>query len=1190
MKKPVQYLCLAVGLALAVSAQAKIIVVNNVDNTNFNPGVTNLVTAINALTNGDTINFNITNAPAAGVHRLATPVGGYPIITNLTNITINGYSQPGSSPNTQTILSSNNANITIVIDSSNGECTDLTGINGYSQEGGVFSVLGCTNVDLGGLCFLGISPSGIANNGDNLYAIATGGGQPTADVHIHGCRFGLEPDNATVDQFQKNIVAYGANAAGAWFVGVITNSPNPVAEFNVFIGGYILMEIRDCEMHLSGNFLNVYPDGLHDFNVDGLTHGGVDHIVEALFELGSVTTNSVIGVDGDGINDAEKRNIIGGCTAANDGNVWECYGNGPVGMRFSGNYCGVGVDGATRFPNGGPNMLWLDVHKRNASTMIVGSDFDGVSDDLEGNLFYWNNPFTTLYGSPPAPPIPSGGASPTWAWLVGPNRVAPNNFTGWISVRGNVLVNNLLVPYMYADDSVGDQYPGFQNYMTPFVDTSSFSVPADIIPQIDPDTNIFPHVAGAFPAGIGIWTNVIIDVYELDPEGWANGALLDLAELTDNTTYTNGFPQGKKYLGSFPVANTGSFNIDLTGKTTTLGPLTLTVNYSADRVGAHNGRVQTGNFSNPFWLVPGSSESVGLAHIVPDVLLWYNTNNFATFGPLNPGAQVSYLGTWEPYISVLSDSTFLIQENTYADDGAQAHKRHMAALQPAAGGSPKLVDVFHDDFGNAFTNQIDESSQGSLPGRIAGDKRYGAVNYIAGGGGSPFGTTPALIDTFFDSDGRFNPNYPLYDAAAGEREAFGQIYSFNPAIPALTALTKALDISLGRLTNTTPTWPSGGSPELVRWGGDLAVLDNGNMLFVTEDRSGSSINRFGRCPDATILTPDGAIVKETFEIGGWTTNGNINEIGGVGGTNIDNEIWANVAAFRGGFAVRIGKAGMIYFYDDAGNFRGQVNIANSTGVAFEHGDRGDSGRIASDIRSSYLYYADKNSPSSLGGGKGAYPLWVAVWDTRTLNCVTAQIVSDTDTNVAIVDRAALAVDAEDRLCVAYAVQPIASAFLNEQIAARVLAFDGTKLTPLTPTFFPFVNHDSTGQLTIAGFLTQTPEVAMTTRGICIAGKGTVNSTNNPAGGPDTDGNTSLYAVIGHPAPLAAPVPGITVTRSGSSLSVSWNADDGLFTVQTTPEVKSSGTVWTDATPGDQAPPVSLPVSAGNQYIRLIRRF
>src|SRR5437879_10642816 len=48
-------------LIVAVSAQAKIITVNTEDNKNFHAGITNLVTAINLLADGDTIAFNIPN-------------------------------------------------------------------------------------------------------------------------------------------------------------------------------------------------------------------------------------------------------------------------------------------------------------------------------------------------------------------------------------------------------------------------------------------------------------------------------------------------------------------------------------------------------------------------------------------------------------------------------------------------------------------------------------------------------------------------------------------------------------------------------------------------------------------------------------------------------------------------------------------------------------------------------------------------------------------------------------------------------------------------------------------------------------------------------------------------------------------------------------------------------------------------
>jgi hypothetical protein len=272
MKKLLQYAIVTSVLILVASSQAKIIVVNTVDNANFNSGVTNLVTAINLLTNADTISFNISGS---GAHYIVTPVGGYPLVINLSNITINGYSQPGSSPNTHTILSANNANITVFLVSRNGELTDLTGISGYDKEGAVLPILGWTNVDIGGLGFLGINPGGIANDGDNMYAIAMGGNTPSQNVHIDGCRFGLDADNTSVYQFQKNIVSYGANIVGGYCdIGVSPGSANPRAQFNVFIGGYICTDLEggaNSIFHVSGNFYDVYPDGLHDFNIDGNT-------------------------------------------------------------------------------------------------------------------------------------------------------------------------------------------------------------------------------------------------------------------------------------------------------------------------------------------------------------------------------------------------------------------------------------------------------------------------------------------------------------------------------------------------------------------------------------------------------------------------------------------------------------------------------------------------------------------------------------------------------------------------------------------------------------------------------------------------------------------------------------------------------------------------------------------------------
>ena len=43
---------------------------------------------------------------------------------------------------------------------------------------------------------------------------------------------------------------------------------------------------------------------------------------------------------------------------------------------------------------------------------------------------------------------------------------------------------------------------------------------------------MYPRLKGAFAPGIAPYTNIIIDVYQPDPEGWANGKLCNLLEMT----------------------------------------------------------------------------------------------------------------------------------------------------------------------------------------------------------------------------------------------------------------------------------------------------------------------------------------------------------------------------------------------------------------------------------------------------------------------------------------------------------------------------------------------------------------------------------------------------------------------------------------------------------------------------------
>ena len=72
-------------------------VVTTADNSSpAGDGQTSFLEALTNLKDNETISFNI---PGAGPHYLLTPPGGYPLIEK-SGVTINGYSQPGASPNT----------------------------------------------------------------------------------------------------------------------------------------------------------------------------------------------------------------------------------------------------------------------------------------------------------------------------------------------------------------------------------------------------------------------------------------------------------------------------------------------------------------------------------------------------------------------------------------------------------------------------------------------------------------------------------------------------------------------------------------------------------------------------------------------------------------------------------------------------------------------------------------------------------------------------------------------------------------------------------------------------------------------------------------------------------------------------------------------------------------------------------
>src|SRR5205085_6139890 len=121
-------------------------------------------------------------------------------------------------------------------------------------------------------------------------------------------------------------------------------------------------------------------------------------------------------------------------------------------------------------------------------------------------------------------------------------------------------------------------------------------------------------------------------------------------------------------------------------------------------------------------------------------------------------------------------------------------------------------------------------------------------------------------------------------------------------------------------------------------------------------------------------------------------------------------------------------------------------------------------------------------------------MMLCAWDATTRLWITNMIVSQgsEDTlntgGTRLLDRANVACDAYNRVTVVYRLRPDRTLWLNDQIAARVFQFDGTKFTPLTPEFFPFIENDQDPN-NLAGFVGQEPSVAMTPREILIYAEG-----------------------------------------------------------------------------------------------------
>jgi hypothetical protein len=295
------------------------------------------ITQANANVGLDTINFNILGS---GVQTIAL-LSALPTITD--PVFIDGYSQPGSTPNTLAV--GDNAVLQIELSGASAG----SGANGLVINAGNCTVQGLVinrfagdaiQVSSGGGNiiqgnFIGTNPAGTTKLGN--------GGLGSIEVYSAGNRIGTDGDGVN-DPGERNLIAGG----GHFGIFISTGGNN-----NLVAGNYI--------------------------GTDATGTQALGNTWEAI-DLALGAQNNIIGTDG-----FEPASVMRNVMAANLGGV-KMESPGTSFNRVAGNYIGTDVTGTKPLSNI-RHGFWL---LNGASSNIIGTNSDGTGDATEGNLIAGN--------------------------------------------------------------------------------------------------------------------------------------------------------------------------------------------------------------------------------------------------------------------------------------------------------------------------------------------------------------------------------------------------------------------------------------------------------------------------------------------------------------------------------------------------------------------------------------------------------------------------------------------------------------------------------------------------------------------------------------------------------------------------------------------------------------------------------
>ncbi|MBK6326389.1 MAG: PKD domain-containing protein [Chloroflexi bacterium] len=303
----------------------------------------------NANPGADTITFAI---GASGSQQTIQPTSALPTITD--PVTIDGWSQGGSGYTGPPLIELNGA------------------LAGSSVNG--------LNITSGGSTVRGLVVNGFAIGGSAAgIRLQTGGGN-----WIYGNYIGTDFAGETRVANQRGVWIDGGSSSNR--IGTNADGVGDVAERNV-ISANVEQNIWIYQPTTTGNLIMGNYIGL---NAAGTTAVGTNNqTVAATGILVQEASYTVIGTDGDGQGDALEGNVISG--SIHNINLTGTSVNMSHHNRISGNLIGTNASGTVSV---GIQVEGVRVYV--TENNIVGTDGDGVSDELEGNLISGNSDWGIL--------------------------------------------------------------------------------------------------------------------------------------------------------------------------------------------------------------------------------------------------------------------------------------------------------------------------------------------------------------------------------------------------------------------------------------------------------------------------------------------------------------------------------------------------------------------------------------------------------------------------------------------------------------------------------------------------------------------------------------------------------------------------------------------------------------------------